>query len=748
MRLPIGAVLALLSTLLVPAAGLPQARPDSANGDHVSAAVAELFAQDAERVERAGRLLEDQDIERFEITVCVDPEGGRFSCESAIHVRRVRGPLRLLLDEGLSISAVRDGNGAGLVRRRRGSSIEIDLPPGPSDGARVVEIHHAGTLPGVAGLAPSGGLALLGDGARWYPSPPEYDAATFRIVVRYPEGYSSVCTGSLAGMALLDEASMSRCTVGDVWSSDTPIPEAAVVVGGFGSSLSVSGDVFLGYHWAVGPGGEPRRVAPPERDIKELLRFLESCYGDYPYEWLNVVSVPSGSLGGAPIVPAPGLVVLEEDVWRRADGDGYRLDRLGRGLSHSWWRYWVDAGPVVASGLSAHGAVGWLEAMGEEEAATRMREQRRAEYVRALADSGGRAPLRLCLGATPSTDARICRGKAAAVLGLLEHVIGREAFCSALSGLAAEGGRVVDIEEVARAFETSAGRRLDWFLYEWFYRGSLPSYSLEYEVVADGAGPVVRGVIRQEGEIYRTPVPLTIDLGGWSYEEWVTIESPEQRFEIRTDMAPIEIAVDARRLIPSIDRRELAAAHFQRGIEAAGSNDWEVAVDEFGEAASLSWGSALYRFRYGDALVHAGRLAAGLDVLEEAVELDPDEPSYRLAMARLYLGALAYSEALEHFDEYVRLTEDPAGRLGRARALIGLERLDEARDAVDGVRAEIDTARVSDAIREELFVVLGGLYEAAGDTSEAVLQYERALLVNPVSDEARSRLEALRAARE
>ena len=732
----------VLLAACLPLDALSQVPPGAPETDHTARAVAELFTKDAERVAAAHRLLEAQDVDRYEIAVCVDPERGRISGECVIRVRCGTGRLTLLLNEGLSISAMRSGSGMSVRHERRGAALDIDLLPGPSDDLRVLTVHYEGPLEALDDLS-GRTFAILKADRHWYPSPPGYDAAAFRIVVRYPEGYSSVCTGSLAGMAPLGEASRDGCAVGDVWTAETPVPAAAVVVGRFVSSLRVSGDVFLGYHWVEGPRAPGGRSSPPERDIRELVRFLESCYGPYPYEWLNVVAVPDGLLGDTPLVSGPGLVAIDESVWERPDGGGYRLDRLGEGLSPSWWRFWLDAGGPIAEGLAGHSAVSWYEARGDEEEAQRLREAQRADYVRALADSGGRAPLRQCLGADASGDSRICGAKGAAVLGVLEQVIGHESFCAALGALTAGGGGVIALESVVRAFEDAAERPLDWFFYEWFYRGDLPSYSLEYEVVTRRAGPVVRGVIRQDGEIYRTPVPLTIELGGWSYDEWVSIESQEQHFEFPAEMTPMEVSLDGRRLIPRIDVLELARAHSDRGIEAAGLNDWETAVDQFGEAASLDGDSAVYRFRYGDALVHSGRLAAGLEALESAVELDPGNPQYRLTLARLYLGALEHEEALSHFDDYVALRDDPVGRLGRARALIGLGRLDEAREAIEAVRADVDATAAPDATREELFVVLGTLYEAAGDSAAAVSEYEKALEVNPVSDEAKRRLDAL-----
>jgi tetratricopeptide (TPR) repeat protein len=738
MRHPRSIVFVGLLVACAPAWAAPEV---TAGPDTTPAGLSRLFALDAERVADVERLLEAQDVERYEIAVCVDPDRGWLSGECALEARCEGGSLTLLLDEGLSITSAESADGVATTFERTGSEIRVVPVGAPSGGARRLEFRYEGPLPHDGEVPAANGFALLDADHHWYPSPPAYDPATFRLLVRYPDDYSSACTGSLVGMAPVDEASRGRCSVGDVWSAETPIPAAAVAVGRFTSSLRVSGDVFLGYHWTARPDDALREAPAPERGINELVRFLESCYGPYPYEWLNVVSAPEAMLGGRSVVPAPGLVVIDEGVWERPEGRGYNLARLGAGLSRSWWRFSIDVGRAVSEGLAGHCAISWHEARGDQEEALRVRDERRAEYLRALVDSAGHASLRSCFGAAPC-DVRICRGKGSQVFGLLETVIGRDAFCAALTSLAARRGPV-GFESVVRAFEDAAGQPLEWFFDEWFVRSDLPSYGLEYEITGRSGRSAVRGVIRQEGEIYRTPVPLTVDLGGWSYDEWVPIESAEQRFEFSTEMAPIEIVVDGGHLVPRMDGPELARAHFERGLDATKAGAWDVAVNEFGAAASIESDQARYRFRYGDALVRSGRLAAGVEALQSAVDLAPRNADYRLALARLYLGAREYEKALAYFDQYVSLRPEPRGRLGRARSLIGLGRLDEARRAIEHARAEIDTTGATRAVREEYFVVLGRLHEAAGDAAAAIAAYEQALELDPMSDEARSRARAL-----
>lgn len=745
-----------MTNLLFPAAALALLGAVPANGGeiplrpvhagHIASAVEELYAADDVRVERARGALAGQDVGTVDIDVCVDPATHGLSAVATVSLTTEAPDVSLGLNDAFTILSVAEPARGPLEFSRDAGVLTIHAGR-PLRGPTELRISYAGKLDPGGDVWLGEGFVCLGPGASWYPTPGPGDRARFRVVVRYPDGFTSVGTGALAGMTPSREGVDDTCALGDVWDTRGPVGAAALAVGRFSSSHSVWGDVLLGYHALVQPG--EMRVGDEEAsvgELKRLVRFLENCYGPYPFEWLNVVSIP-----GADVcrwsANAPGFAVWDAG-WIRGALPSEGREGAPGGLSKSWWPHWVDLPVFLSEGLAAHSEISLLRETGDEEAAIRLREARLGVLAAALADSGGRAGLHGCVGEDGQVDLRVCRAKGGAVLELLERLIGRDAFCGALVDIGERfQGQPAPLREAAGAFEERSNTDLDWFFYEWVYREGLPTYVLDYEISADARGYTVRGAIRQDGEIFRTPVPLTVDFGVWSYEEWIAIESSDQAFEFLTELEPLQVLVDGSRIVPQIGQAELALLHFERGVSASAANDWGTAVDEFGAAAELEPDEALYRQRYGDALVHSGRQVLGLTEIEAAIELAPDDPDMRIFLARLELLAGRYDEALRHLEVYVGLRDaDPVGRAQMALALVGLGRLAEAERTLlvaDSLAA--DSTATPASVREEVRLAEGRFHEAAGDTASAVKAYQAALRLNSVSDEARRRLRELSA---
>ncbi|MBN2565857.1 MAG: hypothetical protein JXB46_09105 [Candidatus Eisenbacteria bacterium] len=745
-------LLVLLPVLVLPAGAAPMdpAPPDPLEA-RISEAVTGLIALDQERVKLDSGLGATQDILAEDIHLCVDPATAQFEARCTLSLKVVGGPVRLVLASGFQVTSVADSSGAELAHSRRGDVLSIMPAADAGSGTLQFTVGYRRALEASPGVWLDEQSVVLGADAHWYPTSERRDPAGLTVEVRYPAGYSSVMSGALSGMAP-SEQSGGRCANGDIWSVPPEARGAALIVGRIESSLKVAGGVFVGYHRLLaGPGetdGRPRGagVTMVPQEFLELLRFLESCYGPYPFEWLNVVSVPSASRVRVPVISGPGLVVIPVTGRDAADEMAVPAHRLAGPLADSWWRFWIDPSRLVSESLSAQAEIDWLDATGYEDAADQLRAFHRTQCMRAMHSSGGRASLSDCVGPEASGDDRICEGKGAAVLGILKEFIGEQAYCAALRATAEEhGGESTGIGTLIDAFERESGQDLDWFFYEWITRDDLPSYALDYVATRAGRGTyIVHGTILQQGEFYHTPVPLTIDLGGWAYEETVPIESSRQQFTLRTEAEPMQIVVDGRELIPKIDASEQALIHYERGSLAASSGRWKVAADELGAAALLDGTNAAYVHGYGEALVRLGRVTEGTQQLERAIELAPHDYDYRFGIAVVYLRLSMYGPALRHLDEYVRgRPEDRAGRIKRTVALVGLGRLDEASSTLELARDLPDGAVGSGALDADFFIASGFLLEARGEIQAAIRSYEAALAAYPVSDEARRRLSVI-----
>lgn len=720
--------------------------------DHIPAALEQLFTLDDGRIARTASLLVTQDVERYRIDVCVDPGRGWLSGKCHL-VARVNGStMELELNEALTVLSLKTASGDPLDFNRTGRRMEVLLrPAGSSRRAHGDESADIELIVAYEGLVPlahdpgdgGGGLVILTREDAWYPSPRDGDVALFHATVRYPIGHSCLFTGTLSGMASTPAVVPGSCAGGDVWQTSIPIPSAALVVGGLDSSWGLVGDLFLGYHQFHDTGSQdaeyPTQVPiPTAQVVKEPIRFLETCLGPYPYDWLSVVAVPIGALG-VPAISGPGLIIVEEATSEGGMAESPSPDKYILELARCWWGHSISAGALVSEGIAAHAEIRWLEDVrGEEDAALR-RALRHRQFARVMADSSGQTLLSLCIAPDGHCDKGVARGRGSAVMGMLDEMLGHDAYCGTLTALAQDhAGGATGLRDLSQALSDISGKDLNWFLYEWIYRAELPVYVLEYETVSDHGGHLVRGTITQSGEFFRTPVPLTVDLGGWTYDEWVTIESAAQSFEFSAELEPVQVVIDARKVIPRVNQVERARLHFEQGARAAEANRWGAAVDGFGAAALLNPGRSEYEYRYGEALVRSGRFIDGLAALRSAIELSPDSASYVLWVARLETSAGDDAAALLHLDSYTELRPaDVVGHSDRAIVLLKLDRAEEAALSLD-IASDLVAGGAASREAMERFHIASGMLNAANGAGEAaLLSYRNALDANPISDEAR-----------
>ncbi len=719
----------------------------------VSAAASEevrrLLELDAARtLARDGRLAR-QDLERVDLDVCVDPGRGWLSGSATLQFEATTTTLELFLNESLTVLSVSGPSDRPLGFEREGRRITVPIGASVDARTREITIVYEGLMRPTHGVVETGrGLAvLLGDDC-WYPSSHATDRALVRAVVRHPGRYASVLSGSLAGMATPPATRPGPCAFGDVWEAGNVSP-CALVVGRIESRWGVLGDVFTGAHRDTS-SGEARvsrggRRSPVDHQVKQPLRFLESCFGPYPMDWLHVVVVPHGQLGRE-AVSGPGLIVVEADEDDPAcaadpDPDAYFME-----LARMWWDDAYDAGRVVADGLAAHMELEWLASVRGEEIASERKDHRRQQYMRALTDSGGAAPLSLCLGPDASQDERISLGRGGALMDICSAVLGRDDFCRAVRRVGEDAGSGdAGLGAFAREIEDALGDTVDWLLYEWVARGDLPVYALEYETrPARGGGYVITGTIRQPTEPFRTPVPLTIDLGGWIYDEWIAIESADQQFRLEAELEPQAVTVDAGNVLLRIDGEDRARVHHELGRRAADASRWTEAVDQFGAAVALDPDRSVYRSRYGLALVRVGRPGDGLRELLHAIELSPSNSDLLFTTGTLSARMGDHETAAEVLGRYVRMRPaDPRGHVELAMSLIELGDLEQAMANLDRCPVGSDTTTTGQWL-ERYHIAVGRYSEARGETELAVAAYEAALDVNPVSDEARRRLAAVR----
>lgn len=158
----------------------------------------------------------------------------------------------------------------------------------------------------------------------------------------------------------------------------------------------------------------------------------------------------------------------------------------------------------------------------------------------------------------------------------------------------------------------------------------------------------------------------------------------------------------------------------RQAYEAIYQGDFEAAIDWFGRAIALEPDNASHYYSGSITCARSGKLALAMNYALKAVELNPEEPSYRLNLK----------------------TIQAKHRIAEARQLLAAPNPDVDRS----VQLLRDAAR-HDPLSAEARLLLGILYRMRGEHALALESLRDALLLDPGLEEAKRQLREARAER-
>ncbi|MFW5952391.1 MAG: M1 family metallopeptidase [Gemmatimonadota bacterium] len=269
----------------------------------------------------------------------------------------------------------------------------------------------------------------------------------------------------------------------------------------------------------------------------DVVTFFRDLHGAYPFDEF-------------------GFVTLEGTFARRAFSGfiGYSPSYLEKELTTTghdahetallWWGHTVRGrGP---------GAFQWTEGLGDyvelyyDDARglpyPAIFERFRREYLaspdvdRHYSELRGNAPQKLVHGRYPW------------LMHVLRYRIGDDAFRSAIRLLFDRyRHRTFTLDEMVAALEEGAGQPLEWWREEWLERPGVPVLSVEHETETLEDAYRVRGVIRQHGLVYHTPIDVAVRTAEGLVTERVVLDGDSTAFVVETESEPIEVVLDPER---------------------------------------------------------------------------------------------------------------------------------------------------------------------------------------------------------
>lgn len=206
--------------------------------------------------------------------------------------------------------------------------------------------------------------------------------------------------------------------------------------------------------------------------------------------------------------------------------------------------------------------------------------------------------------------------------------------------------------------------------------------------------------------------------------------------------APVAAAKPRSALAPpagktSVDKRERtrssaddAEAHFRRAALLLGHGRVSEAEEQLIAALAVDPSHSRARQAYVALLLEQQRVEPARHLLQDALTVNPEQPTFAFALARIHVESRDYTAALDVLDR-----AGPGARGPEFQALRGavLQRLGRHGDALEAYESALRTGTPP----ANTWIGFGISLEALGRRSEAAQAFRRALAAGPIAPEAR-----------
>ncbi|MEM8995886.1 MAG: M1 family aminopeptidase, partial [Acidobacteriota bacterium] len=407
---------------------------------------------------------------------------------------QVRGArsVGMTLPADLLIRGVTDGAGSALPYLRDRERLRVFLAAPAGDDKVELRIDYGGK-----GLLSRAKAWLPIDNLGWHPRTGTVDRATYELEITWPARYELVASGTLVAEEERGRMRWQRRRM------EKPGLGVSFAVGNFrihtfdagGTRITLAIDDSL-------DGGSSGTARDLGATVAGSLTFFEELFGDYPFDHLSVVTLPSGLSQSLPGYIQLSNLAMEDDwLYTLLLGLEDRRTVIAHEVSHQWWGnevgwktyrdqwiseamanysalLWARRGAPPGVDLGLGPTAGWDAAL-----SVPLADGRPLESVGPLV-LGERLSSSL---ADAYTD--IVYKKGAVVIDMLAGFWGEAAFVEILGRLTrAAAGHTISTADFFALVEKISGHELGAFAERFVYGTGLPEiyYDYRFEALGDG----------------------------------------------------------------------------------------------------------------------------------------------------------------------------------------------------------------------------------------------------------------------
>ena len=508
--------------------------------------------------------------EHYTLDVTVEPGEEKISGSATILVRAEWGGSRILsfaANDEIKFKAVKDADGNALPWIHADDGLLVILPEALEAGSTTeIGIEFGGKVLGEL----EKGIYVLLDTYSWYPRIGDFDRATYDVTLRWPQRHELLASGRVVDSGSEGKLRWERREL------EIPTIAFSFEIGAFDIQTVTAGDVVITVAFSKTTGGS-RKGAKQEvlEHLPKALTFFEEKFGDYPLDYMTVVTVPRGfSQGFLGFVTLTHALISNRILFVN---ETQVTELVAHELSHQWWGNkvgWVGyRDQWLSESLADFSSMLYAADQAERKSVYLSGQARawRRTLNRKILDgrtleSLGPVVMGQRLGSSKSSGAyqAIVYQKGSVILNMLAQSLGTEPFSNMLKELAnAVNNRVIDTRTFLKSIERMSGATLDAYSQRFVYGTGIPEVYYRYEFLEQDDGSwTIEGEARQVTSGRFDYTLEKTDRGTWNV---VREHTESLDIEQSAIAAPFQVALAAKR---------------DEKIEAEGLAGWETTTQK------------------------------------------------------------------------------------------------------------------------------------------------------------------------
>ncbi len=293
----------------------------------------------------------------------------------------------------------------------------------------------------------------------------------------------------------------------------------------------------------------------------EMLEFFSQKLA-YPYPWPKYAQVVvrdfvSGAMENTTAVVFGDFVQKNRRALRDQRTENERI--VAHEMMHHWFGNLVTteswANLTLNEGFANYAEYLWFEhKYGREEADFHYFNERQSYF--GAAQNGGHPLIHFTYEAAEDMFDTHSYNKGGAVLHMLRHYVGDDAFFAALNYyLTKNAYSDVEAHELRLAFEEVTGQDMNWFFNQWFFSAGHPKLDIEYDwndETNQASVTVTQTQEPQQGVPYVFDLPMSVDIydaNGRATRHNIRLNKRSQTFTFELPQRPALINVDAEKVL-------------------------------------------------------------------------------------------------------------------------------------------------------------------------------------------------------